>query len=63
MLLPDIPIIISTGYSDRINEKTAKDMGIRHFLEKPLEMAKLAHAVRDTLDSALGNNTQREELT
>ncbi len=46
---PDIPIILCTGYSERINEEKAKEMGIRKFLMKPFVISKIANAVREVL--------------
>jgi CheY-like chemotaxis protein len=56
---PDIPIILCTGYSNRINKKTAKDIGIKYFFEKPVAMSELAHAVRNTLDEAMRKQDTR----
>jgi len=47
---PDMPIIISTGHSERISPEKAKKMGIKAFLMKPLEMGELAETVRKVLD-------------
>lgn len=47
---PDIPIILCTGYSEKITEKKAKTMGIKEFLLKPLEMSDLANAISRVLD-------------
>jgi len=47
---PDIPIIICTGFSERIDEHTAKKMGIRSFTMKPLVMGELAVTIRKVLD-------------
>jgi PAS domain S-box-containing protein len=47
---PEIPIILCTGFSERITEKKAKRMGIRKFIMKPLVMRELAEAVREVLD-------------
>ncbi len=47
---PDIPIILCTGYSERISKEKAEAMGIRSFLEKPIRMKVLADAVRRVLD-------------
>jgi PAS domain S-box-containing protein len=47
---PNIPIIICTGYSERIDERTARTLGIRHYMEKPIDMQKLAVTVRNALD-------------
>ncbi|MEM5786075.1 MAG: ATP-binding protein [Syntrophobacteraceae bacterium] len=46
----DIPIVVCTGYSERITDDQAKAMGIRAFVMKPVLMAKLARAVREVLD-------------
>ncbi len=47
---PDIPIILCTGYSKRISEEKAKEMGIRAFLMKPIVMRDLAETVRKALE-------------
>ena len=47
---PDIPIILCTGFSDRINEEKAVEMGIQSFLMKPVDMKCLADKVRHLLD-------------
>ncbi len=52
---PDIPILLCTGYSDRIDAASAYEMGIKKFLIKPLEMAKLARTIREVLDETAGS--------
>ena len=47
---PNLPIILCTGYSDRITPEKAKTMGIREYLQKPFDMVRLAEVVRRTLD-------------
>lgn len=47
---PDIPVIICTGFSNQIDEKKAKEMGIRAFIIKPIVMRKMAQTIRDVLD-------------
>jgi DNA-binding response OmpR family regulator len=47
----DLPIIICTGRSKRMNEKTALDIGIRHYVEKPLEKHEIARLIRKALDN------------
>jgi DNA-binding NarL/FixJ family response regulator len=47
---PDIPIIICTGYSERISEETAAALGIRGFAMKPVVMKDIAELVRKVLD-------------
>lgn len=47
---PDMPIIISTGFHENINEEKAKQIGIRQYIEKPLDRRILAQMVRKVLD-------------
>jgi CheY-like chemotaxis protein len=48
---PDIPIILCTGYSEMINEDTAKRLGIRAFVMKPLGRRNIARVIRNVLGS------------
>jgi CheY-like chemotaxis protein len=48
---PDLPVILCTGYSERITEQRASALGIKAFLLKPLSAHDLARKVRDTLDA------------
>jgi len=50
-LRPDIPIIICTGYSTKINEGKFRDIGINAVLMKPVTFQEMADAVRKTLDN------------
>ncbi|MBA7563836.1 hypothetical protein ES708_05497 [subsurface metagenome] len=47
---PDIPVIICTGYSERMTEAKAKTMGIRAFIMKPVNKADIAKTVRRALE-------------
>lgn len=47
---PDMPIILCTGYSSRIDEKQARRIGVRAFVEKPLDRLKLATVIRESLE-------------
>ncbi|MBN1615492.1 MAG: PAS domain S-box protein [Deltaproteobacteria bacterium] len=47
---PDIPVIICTGFSDRMNPDQARAMGIKGFLMKPVVKTELAALVRKVLD-------------
>lgn len=47
---PDIPVILHTGYSTKIDAGEARAAGIQSFMIKPLSMAKLSRLVRDVLD-------------
>jgi PAS domain S-box-containing protein len=46
----NIPIILCTGYSNKINAEIAKEIGINAFTYKPVSKADLARAVRGVLD-------------
>jgi len=47
----DLPIILSTGYSEMVSPEKAKSAGIREFLMKPLMVQELAYIVRRVLDA------------
>jgi CheY-like chemotaxis protein len=48
----NIPIILNTGFSDQISEEQAILIGIKRFLIKPVEIRKLAVAIREVLKEA-----------
>ena len=48
---PDIPIILCTGYSDRIDAEKARSIGIKAFLLKPVTTEELANTIRNVLDN------------
>ncbi|OKY75398.1 MAG: hypothetical protein BM485_09055 [Desulfobulbaceae bacterium DB1] len=50
-LRPDLPVILCTGFSELINEETARQCGIYRFLMKPVLTRDLAGAIRTALDS------------
>lgn len=52
---PDIPIIICTGFSEKIDEEKALSIGVKGFLMKPIVRNQLAQMVRNVLDKAKGN--------
>ena len=47
---PEIPVIACTGFSEKLNEKTAFDLGFKGFLQKPISRSQLAGMVRKVLD-------------
>ena len=49
---PDIPVILCTGYSKKISDETALEIGIKAFAYKPIVKADLAKTVRKVLDDA-----------
>lgn len=53
---PDTPIVLCTGFSERIDEDKARMLGARAYVLKPLDRKKLAITVRELLDKATLNN-------
>jgi len=49
---PGIPIIICTGFSERINKDQAKMLGVKGFLMKPVIKSDMAQMVRNVLDES-----------
>jgi len=49
-LRPELPVIICTGFSERIDADSATAMGIRAFLMKPVLRLDMARAIRDAID-------------
>ncbi|RLB96640.1 MAG: hypothetical protein DRH90_24450 [Deltaproteobacteria bacterium] len=47
---PGIPVILCTGFSHKITEEKAKEMGINAFLLKPILKGVMAETVRRVLD-------------
>ncbi|BBO80518.1 hypothetical protein DSCO28_10840 [Desulfosarcina ovata subsp. sediminis] len=47
---PGIPIIICTGFSEKINAESARAMGVKGFLMKPVVKMEMARMVRQILD-------------
>ena len=47
---PDIPIILCTGFCEKIDEKAAKAIGAADYIEKPLDKRDFAFKVRKVLD-------------
>jgi signal transduction histidine kinase/ActR/RegA family two-component response regulator len=46
---PDLPIILCSGFTERIDEHQARAIGIRAFLKKPMAMRTLLDTVREVL--------------
>lgn len=46
-----MPIILCTGYSETISKTNALEMGIRRYLEKPLQNKDLLFNIREVLDA------------
>ena len=52
---PDIPIIICTGYSDKVDAECIRSMGLAGLVYKPLIMKDSAHLIRRILDQRKPN--------
>jgi signal transduction histidine kinase/ActR/RegA family two-component response regulator/HAMP domain-containing protein len=46
---PEIPILLCTGFSERMTEAAALEMGIKGFIMKPIAVAEIARKVREAL--------------
>lgn len=51
-LRPDIPIVLTTGYSDLIDENHALELGIKEFILKPLTLQRIAEMAEKYLPPA-----------
>ncbi len=49
---PDLPIIICTGFSERISPEIARALGARGFIMKPIVRSELVKMVRSVLDAS-----------
>ena len=52
-LRPDLPVILCTGFSEALTPEAAADIGIRHYLQKPIPLKALARTVRLALNDAI----------
>ena len=50
---PEIPVIVCTGYSERIDKEIIKNIGIKEFAFKPLAMKDIAAMIRRVLDEKI----------
>lgn len=49
LIKPDLPVILCTGFSEKIDDEKAKALGVDHFMLKPILMSKLARLLEETL--------------
>lgn len=49
-LRPSLPVILCTGYSERVDGPRARALGVRAFMFKPLSSSNLSETVRRVLD-------------
>lgn len=51
---PDLPTILLTGYSNKVTEDEAKQLGIKAFCLKPMDLSEMVKIVREVLDEVKG---------
>ena len=56
---PELPVIVCTGYSNKISEEKTLQLGIRALLMKPVPRAVLAQTVRNVLDTSSGSRQSK----
>jgi len=49
-IVPDLPVIVCTGFSEQISEDRARELGIQGFLTKPVVARELAELARKVLN-------------
>jgi PAS domain S-box-containing protein len=50
VLRPDVPVVLMTGHSDRVDKKVILNLGVRKLLSKPLSLHMLAVSMREVLN-------------
>jgi DNA-binding NarL/FixJ family response regulator len=48
---PEIPIILCTGFHETFTREVALELGIRKYVQKPIEAGVLSKLIRDILDT------------
>lgn len=51
---PGLPVVICTGFSEKITRESLEALDVRHYLLKPIVLEQLAQAVRNALDFSRG---------
>ena len=57
-LRPDIPVIVCTGYSERINSDIVKEIGIKALAMKPVVMKDIAQMIERILSKAADDHNK-----
>ena len=58
---PEIPIILCTGYSNRLDHKNIAESGVKAILYKPLVKNEIAGTIRDVISSSGASVTQTQQ--
>ncbi len=56
---PNLPIILCTGFSERLSEEAAKKIGIREYILKPFMTKELAATIRKVLNESASQKRPR----
>ncbi len=59
-LVPDMPVVLCTGFSEKVDDSRASALHIDGFLMKPVNQAQLANIVRSVLDSRVRGKDESE---
>ena len=54
-LRPETPVILCTGFSEKVNKGRTADVQIDGFLMKPIDLARMAGKIREVLDAKKGS--------
>lgn len=55
---PELPVILCTGYSDRLNQKVAIEAGACDLMMKPVDLQELAGSVRSAIEGAAARRAE-----
>ena len=50
-IIPDMPIILCTGYNKHISEKNVRKLGIRLLMHKPIDICDIAVKIKEMLEA------------
>ena len=58
-ILPEIPIILCTGFSEAVSEEQAKAIGVREFIHKPFSIVEMSEKIRRVLSEPTGPHREQ----
>ena len=53
---PELPVLLCSGYSEKLTMERMKDINLKNFLMKPLMLKEMAFHIRIALDERLPEN-------
>ncbi len=59
---PDIPIILTTGYSEVITPEQARQLGIREYIMKPVVLRDIGKVIRKLLEQKVEKVKSVEDM-